>query len=243
MSQTPVDVFNIHNGVVDQFPQRNRNPTKSHNVDRKFEITKDDRGDDNRHRNRNQRDHGRSHVQQKQDQNNDHQNGSVAQCVDHVADRGINKVTLLISHLQPNTLGRRDLQFIDRRLDSVRNRSCVCPRLLLNRQDDSRKPVDRRIASLRLSNGFDFRHVLKQHRSIRITPHHDGIKLIPISHPPDASNQKLLRVLLNESAVDVVVTLTQSGLDILKGHVKTMQFMDIDQNVILFFLTAHHDHF
>ena len=76
--QASEDVFYIHNRVINQFANGDRQSTERHGVDGKPKQPEHQCRDHNRKRDRGQRNDGRAKVQQEQKQNHHHQQSTIA---------------------------------------------------------------------------------------------------------------------------------------------------------------------
>jgi hypothetical protein len=82
------DVFDVDDGVIDEFANRNRQTAERHGVDRQPEILEHENRDQDRDRDRGQRDDGRAPVHEEQDQDDGDDGCGFQQHDLDVADRG-----------------------------------------------------------------------------------------------------------------------------------------------------------
>ncbi len=95
--QPAKDVFHIHDGIVHQFPDGNRQPAERHGVDAQSKIVHSQDCGDERERNGSQTDERRAEIPQKQKQNDSHEDATFNQRPLYVANRPLDKVSLLES--------------------------------------------------------------------------------------------------------------------------------------------------
>ena len=94
LAQTPENIFDVDDGVVDQRADRDGHAAQSHRVDRRAEKFERQHRGEQRERDRQQRNERGAQIHEKQKQDHNHHDGAVAQRVDDVIDGDLDEIRL-----------------------------------------------------------------------------------------------------------------------------------------------------
>ena len=164
-SQSPHHVLHVHDGIVHDFTQSNRQSTQRHGIERDAEGPQDQHRTQERQRNRRQADDDGAPLKQEGDQNQRDQDTADDNRHVEVADGPLDKGGLLEERCVKRDAFRYGiLKFGNRFFDIGRNGQRVEERLLVNQHQHAGLAVDRGISWFIGGSDPDLRNVSQRNR-------------------------------------------------------------------------------
>ena len=242
LAQAAKDVLDVDDRIVHQFADGDGQAAQGHGVDADAGEFEDDEGDDKGERNGDQRDERRPGVEQEQDEHEGDEDGGVAHDLDDVVDAGLDEM-LLAEHVVVQFHPRRQggAQFGHGFFDGPGQRDRILTRLLRYHHDHAGFAVDGGVAALDLDPFQHPRHVAHGDRCAGAGRHHGVGELRDAPDPPEVADQKLLALLLDETAGAVLVGVGDGAFDLFQGQVVGAKFLGIDLHLILHAAAADGD--
>ena len=150
LTQTPRDVLDVDDGVVDDDPDRDDEPRQDHRVDGHLADVQDHRRGHERQRDRDEADQRRPPLEQEHDQDHEDEDAAEDQGVRQVVQRLLDEAGRPEDRVIDVDAGQARAELVEGFLDAARDIERVRPRELLDDEHHARTVVDDRLADERL---------------------------------------------------------------------------------------------
>ena len=193
LAQSPQDVLDINDGVVDEFTNRDGKSTERHHVHRESPRPKDERRNCERKRQRGQCDDRRTDVEEEQDEDDRDDDARFDEDAHDVVDRALDKARGAEGiAIQRDSRGHRLLGAIEDAINLPRQLKRVGTRRFLHADNNRRNRAIRSSAALSCRGESHIRHITNRDRHAVAGRDKRATNVIDTCHARDLTDRKLL---------------------------------------------------